>query len=100
MRVQFAAGTNGQQRTGTLTPGSSIRFVLGAANEQTLEVSFVNTDPAIEYQIFLPNGRHLLDAISNTLPYQGSLFMSGDHVIEVINRGHIDARYAVWMGIW
>lgn len=100
VRVQFAAGANGQQRTGTLTPGSSIRFVLGAANRQMLEVSFVNSDPAVEYQIFLPNGRLLLDQVPNTLPYQGELFMSGDHVVEVINRGHHDARYAVWMGIW
>lgn len=98
--VQFAAGANGQQRTGTLTPGSAIRFILGAASGQTLQVSFVNTEPAIEYQIFLPNGRVLLDPLSNPLPYQGSLFVNGDHVVEAINRGHQDARYAVWLGIY
>ena len=100
VRIQFAAGASGQQRTGTLTPGSSVRFVLGAANQQMLEVSFVNTDPDISYQIFLPNGRLLLDQVSSRLPYQGQLFMSGDHVVEVINRSHDDARYAVYMGIY
>jgi hypothetical protein len=98
--VKFARGTNGQQQTGVLTPGSSVRYVLGAANRQTLEVSFVNTEPSIEYQIFLPNGRLLLDQVPNTLPYQGELFVTGDHVIEVINRGHADARFSVWMGVW
>ena len=100
VNVRFASGTNGQQQAGSLTPGSSVRFVLGAANRQMLEVSFVNTDPAIQYQIFLPNGRLLLDPVSNSLPYQGELFMNGEHVVEVINRGHHDARYSVWMGIW
>lgn len=100
MRVHFAAGTSGQQQTGTLSPGSSIRFILGAANLQMLEVSFVNTDPSIEYQIFLPNGRLLLDQLPASMPYQGQLFMNGDHVVEVINRGHSDAGYAVYMGIY
>lgn len=100
VRVKFANGTTGQAQNGTLSPGSSIRFVLGAANRQTLEVSFVNTDPSIQYQIFLPNGRLLLDAVSHTLPYQGELFMNGDHVIEVINRGHSDAFFSVYMGIF
>ncbi|MCA0873698.1 SH3 domain-containing protein [Seohaeicola saemankumensis] len=98
--VRFASGTNGQQQAGSLSPGSSIRFVLEAANRQMLEVSFVNTDPAIQYQIFLPNGRLLLDQVPNTLPYQGELYMNGEHVVEVINRGHNDARFSVWMGIW
>jgi hypothetical protein len=100
VRVRFAPGTSGTQESGTLTPGSSVRFVLGAANRQTLEVHFAQTDPAIEYQIFLPNGRMLLDRISNTLPYQGELFMGGDHVVEVINRGHQTVPYAVYMGIY
>lgn len=100
VRVRFATGTSGQMQSGALDPGSSARFILGAGNGQTLEVSFVNTDPAIEYQIFLPNGRHLLDAMSNSLPYQGQLFMGGDHVVEVINRSHRTARYAVYLGIY
>ncbi|PRY69874.1 SH3 domain-containing protein [Marivita geojedonensis] len=99
-RVQFMAGTSGQQKTGNLSPGSSIRFLLGAASRQTLEVHFVNSDPAITYQIFLPNGRVLLDQVPNTLPFQGELFMNGDHVVEVINRGHSSAHYAVYMGIY
>ncbi len=100
VNVRFARGTNGQQQAGTLTPGSSVRFVLGAASRQMLEVSFVNSDPVIEYQIFLPNGRLLLDQVPNSLPYQGELYMDGEHVVEVINRGHHDARYSVWLGIW
>jgi hypothetical protein len=100
VRVRFASGASGAQESGTLTPGSSVRYVLGAANRQTLEVHFLQTDPDVEYQIFLPNGRFLLDRISNALPYQGELFMGGDHVVEVINRGHRTVPYAVYMGIY
>lgn len=91
--VRFGAGRTGTDLSGQLTPGSSKTYVLGAANGQTLYVEFWTTDPAIEYQIFLPNGRTLLDVMPNTQRYEGSLFVSGDHRIEVINRGNATSSY-------
>ncbi|WP_300535241.1 SH3 domain-containing protein [uncultured Mameliella sp.] len=100
LRMRFASGSYGGDHADTLLPGSSVRYVFGAANRQTLEISFHKSDPSIEYQIILPNGRVLLDPISSRLPYQGELFMGGDHVLEVINRGNTTADFDVYMGIY
>lgn len=93
--VRFPAGSSGTYLDGSLTPGSSMRYVLGAANGQSLYVSFADTDPSISYQIILPDGSFLLDMVSNTQPYEGQLFENGDHVIEVINRGDSTANYVL-----
>lgn len=91
--VRFGSGRTGTDLAGQLEPGGSKTYVLGAAERQTLYVEFWTTDPAIEYQIFLPNGRTLLDMMSNTQRYEGELFMNGDHRIEVINRSGSSASY-------
>jgi hypothetical protein len=100
VRVRFAAGSSGTEEGGTLTTGQTIRYVLGARNGQMLEVSFTGTDPAIDYRIILPNGHVLLDEVQAGLPYQGQLYMSGDHVVEVINRGSAPADFRIYMGIY
>jgi hypothetical protein len=48
----------------------------------------------------MPNGHVLLDEVKATLPYQGQLYMSGDHVVEVINRGSGSAVFDVYFGIY
>lgn len=97
--VHFAPGTSGQEMSGTLSPGSSVNYVLGASEGQDLSVFFTGTDTAIQYQIFNPDGSFLLDMISSETPYGGQLWQSGDHVIEVINRGSSDAGYSVSMEV-
>jgi hypothetical protein len=91
--VRFGSGRSGTDLSGRLEPGGAKTYVLGAADGQTLYVEFWTTDPAIEYQIFLPDGKTLLDMMTNTQRYEGSLFMSGDHRIEVINRSGSTASY-------
>lgn len=100
VRVRFAPGTSGTEQGGTLAPGATIRYVLGARNGQMLEVSFGPSDPSIDYRILMPNGHVLLDEVKATLPYQGQLYMGGDHVVEVINRGSGSAGYDVYLGIY
>ncbi|EPX85327.1 hypothetical protein [Salipiger mucosus] len=97
--IRFATGTSGQQVTGTLTPGSSARYVLGAGAGQTLDVEFVNTDPAIEYQVFHPDGSRLAPQTPASQALTVNTFLAGDHVVEVINRGTGDAKFAVYMGL-
>lgn len=100
VRVRFAPGNSGTEESGTLSPGTTVRYVLGAQNGQILEVSFSGTDPNIDYRILMPNGHVLLDEVQASLPYQGSLYMSGDHVVEVVNRGSGSAVYRVYLGIY
>jgi hypothetical protein len=93
--VRFGAGTTGTERTGTLTPGSSARYVLGAKKQQFLQVRVAAQGPDIYYQIFNPDRSFLLDAITVDKPYRGQLWQSGDHVVEVINRGHGNTSFNV-----
>ena len=98
-RVRFNPGTTSAQINGGLTPGSSARYVLGARNGQFLNVRVDAYGPGISYQIFNPDGSFLLDQIASDRPYGGQLWQSGDHVIEVINRGNSNTSYRVFFGI-
>lgn len=98
-RVRFDAGTTGTELTGALTPGSSVRYVLGAKKPQDLYVRVAAKGPDIYYQIFNPDGTFLLDQMTSAKEYRGQLWQSGDHVIEVINRGRQNASYNVILGI-
>lgn len=98
-RVRFDRGTTGAELTATLTPGSSVRYVLGAKNGQDLYVRVAARGPDIYYQIFNPDGSFLLDQMTSSKEYRGQLWQSGDHVIEVINRGNANTSYNVIFGI-
>lgn len=84
---------------GGLTPGSSVRYVLGARNGQFLTVSIAPNGPGISYQIFNPDRSFLLDQINASTPYRGQLWQTGDHVIEVINRGNRNMSYSVTFAV-
>ena len=97
--VRFAAGSSTTEIDGGLTPGSSVRYVLGARNGQFLDVSVAPQGDGITYQIFNPDGSFLLDQISSDTPYRGQLWQNGDHVVEVINTGSQDTAYTVRFAI-
>ena len=98
-KVQFAAGTSGAALSGTLNPNTSVSYVLGAANEQFLRVSVGSHGGALDYRIFNPDGSLLLDLISSDRPYQGQLWQSGDHVVEVVNAGAQPVTFDIGIGI-
>jgi hypothetical protein len=98
-RVRFASGSTGAELTATLTPGGSVRYILGAKNGQNLYVRVAAKGPDIYYQIVNPDGSFLLDQIGSAREYRGQLWQSGDHVIEVINRGDSPTAYNVIFGI-
>ena len=98
-RVQFAPGTSGAAMSGILNPDTSVRYVLGAANEQFLRVDVGSHGGALDYRIFNPDGSALLDLISSDTPYQGQLWQSGDHVVEVVNAGAAPVTFDIGIGI-
>ena len=98
-RVRFASGTSGAELTGSLMPGESRRYVLGASNGQDLYVRVAANGPGMSFQIFNPDGSFLLDQTTADREYRGQLWQSGDHVIEVINRGNGAESYNVIFGI-
>lgn len=98
-RVRFERGSTGAELTATLTPGSSIRYVIGAKKLQNLYVRVAAKGPDIYYQIFNPDHSFLLDQMTSSKEYRGELWQSGDHVVEVINRGNKNTSYHVIIGI-
>ncbi len=98
-KVQFEAGTSGAAMSGTLTPNTSVAYVLGAADGQFMRVDVGSRGGALDYKIFNPDGSLLLDLISSDTPYQGQLWQSGDHVIEVVNAGAQPVTFDIGIGI-
>ena len=98
-RVAFDAGTTGAELTGTLAPGASQQYVLGAANEQYLYVRVAPRNGTLDYVIRNPDGSELLGLMNAGQEYRGQLWQSGDHVVEVINRSDALVDYNVIFGI-
>ena len=98
-RVRFAAGSSGTEFTDSLMPGESKRYMLGASNGQFLYFRLAANGPDMYYQIFNPDGSFLLDQMAAAQEYRGQLWQSGDHVIEVINRGNGAQSFNVIFGI-
>ena len=97
--VRFPSGSTGTELTGSLEPGESRRYVLGAASGQNLYVRVAAQSEGMSYQIFNPDQSFLLDQMTAAQEYRGQLWQSGDHVIEVINRGGAQTSYNVIFGI-
>ena len=98
-RVHFDKGSSGAELTGTLPPGESRRYRLHAKSGQNLYVRVAARGSDIYYQIFNPDRSFLLDQMTSDREYRGQLWQSGDHVVEVINRGRSDTSYNVIFGI-
>jgi hypothetical protein len=98
-QVRFAAGTSGAEYSEGMVPNSIDRYVLGARNGQNLYVRVATDSPGVSYRILNPDGSALLDDMSPDREYRGQLWQSGDHVVEVINRGSGNAQVNVIFGI-
>lgn len=98
-RVHFDAGASGTAMSGTLRPGTSVRYILDAGNGQFLNVTVGSQGGALGYQIVNPDGTALLDPISSDTPYRGELWQSGDHVVEVFNDGAQPVTFDIGIGI-
>ena len=86
-RVTFAAGTTGTEFTDQLGPGTTVTYLLGARNGQSLYFRLAANGPNLSYKIYNPDGSVLLDEMGPAQEYRGQLWQSGDHKIEVINSG-------------
>ena len=98
-RLRFDAGTTGTELTASLSPGNSARYVVRARNGQDLYVRVAPRGSGIHYQIFNPDDSFLLEQMTPDKEYRGQLWQSGDHVIEVINRGERATSYNLIVGV-
>ena len=49
----------------------------------------------MDYQIINPDDSRLLDMTGSGKPYEGQLWQSGDHVVEMMNRTNKPESYRV-----
>jgi hypothetical protein len=98
-RVRIDRSTSGTELKAKLAPGSTIRYKLHGKNGQDLYVRVAAHGSDMYYQIFNPDGSFLLDQMTSEQEYRWQLWQSGDHVVEVINRGHSTTGYNIIFGL-
>lgn len=97
-RVQFAAGSTGAELSGTLRPGATKRYIVNARNGQMLYFRLASNASGLSWALRNPDGS-LMDEGAPSREYRGSLWQTGDHVAEVINRSGRTQSYNVIFGI-
>jgi hypothetical protein len=94
-RVRFPSGQTGVDYKEQLSSGSSVRYLLNARNGQFLYVRVATGNPRTYFNIFTPDGNTLYESVRAGNEYRGQLWLNGDHVVEVYNRGRQPAQYTV-----
>lgn len=94
-QVHFASGTSSATLTRTMEPGGAFQFVLGARNEQFLKVMVSPHSGEMYYTIRNPDGSMLLDGTDTDTPYEGQLWQSGDHIVEVVSKSSDPITYDI-----
>jgi uncharacterized protein YraI len=97
-RVRFVSGSSGTEFSDQLGPGTSVTYILGARNGQNLYFRLAAAGQDLSWQLFNPDGS-LLDRGAPSKEYRGQLWQSGDHKVEVTNRGSRQASFNVIFGI-
>jgi hypothetical protein len=77
----------------------TVRYLVGAKQNQFLDVNIAADGVPLEYRILNPDGSALLDAIPVETPYRGQLWQSGDHIVEVINRTKSTVPFQIYFAI-
>lgn len=96
--VRFPAGTSGTELREQLAPGATRRYLLNARPQQFLNFRLASGHPGMSWRILNPDST-LLDRATANREYRGSLWQSGNHVIEVINGSNRAQSYTVIFGI-
>ncbi|WP_036480617.1 hypothetical protein [Myxosarcina sp. GI1] len=89
-RVQFPSGTTGTTLTGQLGSEQAIRYILNAREGQFLKVSLRPDNPYTYYIIYVPGGEILYESSQAGNEYNGQLYLSGDHIVEVFYKGDVN----------
>lgn len=98
-QVQFEPGTSSATLTRTMEPGGAFQFVLGAQAEQFLSVDLTPQGGDMYYTIRNPDGSILLDGTDAGTEYNGQLWQSGDHIVEVVSQSSDELTYDIFFEI-
>ncbi len=98
-RIQFPSGTSGTEVRGELGSGDAVRYLLNARDGQFLYVRLETRSPRTYFNIFTPDGNTLFESVRASNEYRGQLWLNGDHIVEVYNRGQRRAAYNIIFSI-
>ncbi len=88
LRVQFEPGTSGARYVNRLGSGEAVTYILGARDGQFLTVDLQGAVPNLDYIIYVPGGDILDQASQSSFHYEGQLYQSGEHRVEVFYNGN------------
>jgi hypothetical protein len=95
--VQFLKGATGTTLNGSLGSGDSVRYVFRARDKQFLTVILEPGNAKTHFNILTPKNSMLYESAKAGNTYKGQLYLDGDHVIEVYNRGHGRSNHKVFL---
>ncbi len=93
-RVRFR-GDREALLEGTLRSGDAVRYTFRGRDRQFLHVRLSTRDRRTYFNIFTPDGRTLFESARAGNDYRGQLWLDGEHVVEVYNRGRRTSNYNV-----
>ena len=98
-RIRFRPGSSGTEFSDQLAAGATVTYLIGARKGQNLTIELPGADQGLVYRIFNPDGSLLLGEVGAQQTYRGQLWQSGDHRIEIANRGGRPQSYNVLVSI-
>ena len=88
-----------KEYSGELNPGDSMRYVFKNGNRKFLNLHLLTRNRRVYVNVFTPNGRTLHESARAGNDYLGQLWLDGEHVVEVSNRGRRAASYKLGMAL-
>lgn len=99
-RIQFKPGTFETETSDQLAAGATVAYLIEARKGQNLTVDLPDGEPGwVFYRVLNPDGSLLSGEIGAPQIYRGELMQTGDHKIEVINRGGRSQSYNILVNI-
>ena len=80
-------GAGYKEFSGELNSGNSIRYVFKGGNRKFLNLHLITRDPRVYVNVFTPDGNTLFESARAGNDYLGQLWLDGEHIVEVSNRG-------------
>lgn len=97
-RINFTPGTTYGTATGSIQPGQTFNFVLGAQQGQPMIASVSSPNNDVTMSITAQNGVSLLPASQSWSNWQGNLPATQDYYFQIIG-GTQTENYTLWVSI-
>lgn len=93
------SGAGYKEYTGNLNPGDSVRYVFNGGNRKFLNLHLLTRNKRVYVNVFTPDGNTLHESARAGNDYLGQLWLDGEHIVEVSNRGRRAASYKLGMAL-